>query len=93
MSEPLYKQCFLNLSICLIIVLGSKYVLMAKVGKADMTVFVSCKRPASVRKDEKATSLLSHLETRGQKSATVGLVILRGNIFQVVFWVFFITKG
>ena len=38
------------------------------------TALVSSSLPTSLRKDEKATSLLSHFETTGQKSVTVGLV-------------------
>jgi len=51
---------------------------MAKVGKAVRTTFVSSNLPASLKKEEKATNLLSHLVVRGQKSATVGLVKLKG---------------
>ena len=32
----------------------------------------------ALRTDEMVTNLLSHFETRGQKSATVGFVMLRG---------------
>jgi hypothetical protein len=41
-------------------------------GKAVRIELVSCNLPASLRKDEKATSLLSHLVVKGQKSATEG---------------------
>jgi uncharacterized protein YhfF len=51
---------------------------MAKVGKAVRTTFVRSNLPASLKKEEKATNLLSHLVARGQKSATVGLVKLKG---------------
>jgi hypothetical protein len=61
----------------LITVLGSRKVHIANVGRAVKTALVSSNLPASERKKEKATSLLSHLETKGQKSATVGLVRLR----------------
>ena len=52
---------------------------IAKVGRAVKTALVSSNLPASVRKEEKATSLLSHFETKGQKFATVGLARLRGS--------------
>jgi hypothetical protein len=77
-SDPLHKQCFLYLSICLTIVLGKRRLHMAKVGKAVRIAFVSSNLPASLKKEEKATNLLSHLVARGQKSATVGLVKLKG---------------
>jgi hypothetical protein len=63
-SEHLQMQCFLNLLICLIIVFGKRKVHMVKLGKAESTTFVSCSLPASVKKFEKLTSLLSHLDTR-----------------------------
>ena len=63
-SEPLQMQYFLNLSICLITVFGERKVHMVKVGKAESTAFVSCSLPASVKKVEKLTSLLSHLDTK-----------------------------
>jgi len=62
----------------LITVLGSKKVHIAKAGRAVKTALVSSNLPASERKEENATSLLSHLETKGQKSATVGLERLKG---------------
>jgi hypothetical protein len=52
-------------------VLGSRKVYMVKVGRAVNTAFVICDLPASVRKFEKIASLLSHLDTRSQKSAQV----------------------
>lgn len=67
-TEPLHKQCFLYLSICLITVLGKRYVHIVKVGNALITAFVICNLPASLKKEEMLTSLLSRLETRGQKS-------------------------
>jgi hypothetical protein len=67
-SEPLQRQCFLYLSICLITVFGNKKVHIVKVGKAVRTTLVNCNLPALVRKDEKATILLSHFETRGRQS-------------------------
>ena len=75
--EPRHKQCFPNLSICLMIVFGKRKMLIAKVGKAEKTALVSSNRRASFRKDDTLTNLRSHLETIGQKSATVGLVILQ----------------
>jgi hypothetical protein len=77
-SEPLHKQCFLYLSICLMIVFGSKKVLIAKVGKALKIALVSSNLPAWLKKEEILTNLLSHFVTKGQKSATVGLERLRG---------------
>jgi hypothetical protein len=62
----------------LITVLGSKKLHIAKVRRAVIAL-VSSSLPASHRKDEKATSVLSHFETKGEKSTTVGLVMLRGN--------------
>jgi len=52
---------------------------IAKVGRVVKIALVSSKQPAPLRKEEKATILLSHLETRGQKSATEGFVRLRGS--------------
>jgi len=60
------------------IVFGKRKMLIAKVGKAEKTALVSSNRRASFRKDDTLTNLRSHLETIGQKSATVGLVILQG---------------
>jgi len=77
-SDPLQRQCFLYLSICVTIVLESRKLHIEKVGNADKTALVSCNLPASLRKEEKATSLLSHLVVRGQKSATEGLVRDKG---------------
>jgi len=37
---------------------------IAKVGRAVKTALVSSNLPASVKKEEKATSLLSHFETK-----------------------------
>jgi hypothetical protein len=48
----------------LITVFGERKVHMVKVGKAESTAFVSCSLPASVKKVEKLTSLLSHLDTK-----------------------------
>ena len=61
----------------LITVFGRRKVHIAKVGRAVRTALVSCNLPASLRKDEKATNLLSHFETKGQKSATEGLAKLK----------------
>jgi hypothetical protein len=47
---------------------------IAKVGSTVRTAFVSSKQPASLRKEEKATNLLSHFG----KSATEGLVKIKG---------------
>jgi hypothetical protein len=58
-------------------VFGSKKVHIAKVGKALKTALKSSILPASLKKLEVLTNLLSHLFTRGQKSATVGLYRLR----------------
>lgn len=60
-------------------VLGSKKLHIAKFGNAVRTALVSSRLQASLRKEEKATILLLHLETRGQKAATVGFVRPRGN--------------
>ena len=51
---------------------------MVYVGKALRIAFVIYNLPAWLKKDETVTNLLSHLDTRGQKSATVGFVTLRG---------------
>jgi len=51
---------------------------MVYVGKALRTTFVICNLPAWLKRDETITNLLSYLDTRGQKSATVGFVRLRG---------------
>jgi hypothetical protein len=48
------------------------------VGRALSIEFVISNLPASVKEDEKKPSLLSHFETSGQKSATEGLMVLRG---------------
>ena len=56
--EPLHKQCFLNLSICLITVMGKRKVNIKKVGRAVRTALVSCKCPASLRKEDISTILL-----------------------------------
>jgi len=53
---------FINL---LITVFGRRKVHIAKVGRAVRTALVSYNLPASLRKDEKATNLLSHFETKG----------------------------
>ena len=50
---------------------------MAKVERLDRTAFVISNLLVSDKKDEKVVSLLSHLDTRGQKSATEGLVVLK----------------
>jgi len=78
MSAPLQRQCFLNLSICLITPLGRDRVHMWKVGRAESTAFVSSSFLAWERKVEVQANLLSHLETRGRKSSILGLVIPRG---------------
>jgi hypothetical protein len=52
-AYPLHKQCFLYLSICLIIVLGNMKVLMAKVGKTVKTALVSSNLPAWLKKEER----------------------------------------
>jgi len=77
-SEPLHKQCFLYLSICLMMVFGKLKVHMAKVGRAEKTAFVNSNLPAWLKKEEMLMSLLSHLLTKGHKSATVGLEMLSG---------------
>lgn len=60
------------------IIFGSKKVLVAKVGKAEKTALVSSNRPNSLRNDDTLTSHRSHLETMGQKSASIGFAILKG---------------
>ena len=50
-----------------------------KVGRAVSTTLVSCKRPASLRKEDILIILLSHLETKGQKFANVGFDRLNGS--------------
>jgi uncharacterized protein YhfF len=60
-------------------VFGKRNVHMAKVGRALKTEFTNSNLPAWLRKAEVLTNLLSHLVTMGQKSATVGLVKLRGS--------------
>jgi hypothetical protein len=62
----------------LITVLGKRKLHIAKVGKVVRTAFVSSNLPASLKNEEKVTNLLSHLVARGQKSAVVGLVKLKG---------------
>ena len=52
---------------------------MAKVSKAENTAFVNCNLPDWFKKDEMLDRRLSQRLTRGQKSATVGLVKLKGN--------------
>jgi hypothetical protein len=44
-------------------VFGRRKVHIAKVGRAVRMALVNCNLPASLSKDEKATNLLSHLET------------------------------
>jgi len=58
--------------------LGTRKLHVAKVGKAVSTAFVSSNLPASLKKEEKATNLLSHFVAKGQKLATVGFVKLKG---------------
>jgi len=55
-------------------------VLKAKVGSVVMTELAICNLPARLRKLEVATSLLSHLLTRGEKSMNFGFVRLRGDL-------------
>jgi len=64
-SQHLHRQCFLNLSICLITVLGKRKVHIVKVGKAVNTAFVNSNLPAWLRKLGILLNLLSHLETSG----------------------------
>ena len=47
---------------------------IAKVGKAEITEFVNSRRPAWLKKEDAATSLLSHLDTKGEKSTILGFV-------------------
>ena len=51
---------------------------MAKVGRAESTSLVNCSLPTSERNEENTVSLLSHLETSGQKSATESFVAHSG---------------
>jgi len=53
-------------------------VLIAKIGSALKTAFTNSNLPASLKKTAVLTNLLSQQVTKGQKSATVGLLILRG---------------
>ena len=82
-SDPLPRQCFLNLSICLSTPLGKARAQRWKVGRAVRTAFVNSSFPAWDKKEEVQASLLSHLFTRGRKSSTFGLVWPRGNPRQV----------
>jgi hypothetical protein len=59
-------------------VFGKLKVHMIKVGRAEKTAFVNSNLPAWLKKEEMLMSLLSHLLTKGQKSANVGLEMLSG---------------
>ena len=66
-SDPLHKQCFLDLSTCSLTVKWRWKVLIKKVGREVKTKLVIWSLPAWERKREVLTSLLSHLVTRGKK--------------------------
>ena len=80
-SDPLPRQCFLNLSICLSTPLGKARAQRWKVGRTMRTAFVNSSLDWD--KKEEAQASLSHLFTRGRKSSTFGLVWPRGNPRQV----------
>jgi len=51
---------------------------IAKVGSAGMSKFINWSLPAWLRKKDAATSLLSHLLTKGEKSIILGFCNPRG---------------
>ena len=67
-SDPLQRQCFLYLSICVITVLGRAKVHIKKVGRMEKTAFVIWSLPAWFRKEERLVNLFSHLLIIGRKS-------------------------
>jgi hypothetical protein len=76
--DPLQRQCFVYLLICLIIVLGRRKVHIANVWRAVRIAFVNYSLPASFKKMKKLPISFHIFETRGQKLATEGLDKLKG---------------
>jgi hypothetical protein len=57
MSFPLHRQCFLKMSISLMMVLGILSVHIKNIGRAEKTEFTNSKRPAWDKKFEEQDSL------------------------------------